>query len=192
MELTQEQWLQSVWAALRRIEDNLALPPAPLELPEIRIDPPDLSAIVTAVTSLNGTGPSADEIARAIAAVIAPHPEATPGGAEALDAVARALEKLDFRLKGMGTQAYGGGSVTFAPGQLDSLATAVTGVAMFESRLDYAGRIDGQPVYVGRAAPGTATSAAWTVEKVTYDVTNYPTRKQVLTGPWDDRATLNW
>jgi hypothetical protein len=102
MELTQEQWMQSIWMALRRIETNLALPPAPLELPEIRIDPPDLSAIVTAVTSLNGTGPTAEEIARAIAAVIAPPPATTPGGAEALEAVARALEKLDFRMQGMG------------------------------------------------------------------------------------------
>lgn len=139
MELTTEDWLQSVWMALRRIEDNLALPPAPLELPEIRIDPPDLSAIVTAVTSLNGTGPTAEEIARAIAAVIAPPPATTSGGAEALEAVARALEKLDFRMQGMGKQAYGGGSVSLLPNQSVSVANQLIPSAYDEIVLAYTG-----------------------------------------------------
>jgi hypothetical protein len=63
--------------------------------------------------------------------------------------------------------------------------------ALVETRLDYAGRTDGQPVYFGQAAPGAATSADWTIEKVTY-VNDFPTRKQVLTGAWDDRAILSW
>lgn len=107
--LTERQWLQSVWQILRRIEDNLALPPAPLELPAITVEPPDLTAIVTAVTSLNGTAPTADDIARAIADVLAPGRD---DSGEALQAVAKGLEMLDHRLQGMGKQAYGGGSVS--------------------------------------------------------------------------------
>jgi len=124
MELTTDQWLQSVWMALRRIEDNLALPPAPLELPPVRVEPPDLSAIVTAVQSLNGTGPTAEDIARAIKDVLAP--QAQPTGSEALGEVAEALKNLDFRLKGMGTQAYGGGSVSLTPQAMTALSPTAT------------------------------------------------------------------
>lgn len=114
-QLTAEELLWSIWGALRRIEDNMALPPAPLELPapQINIAPPDLADVVTAVTSLK-PGPTAEEIAAAIASTLSP---ALPqqSGAASLDAVAAALEKLDFRLKGMGVQAYGGGTVTIDP-----------------------------------------------------------------------------
>lgn len=115
MNLTAEMLLQSIWAALRRIETNMALPPAPLELPtpQVHIGAPDLGEIVTAVTSLK-PGPSAEEIAAAIAATLTTAP---PNGAEALEQVARALEKLDFRLKGEGGRAFGGGSVTIQPNQ---------------------------------------------------------------------------
>lgn len=112
-QLTAEQLLTSIWAALRRIEDNLALPPAPLELPTINVAPPDLADIVTAVTSLK-PGPTAEEIAAAIANTLSPA-RSQPDGTASLDAVAAALEKLDFRLKGMGAQAYGGGTVTIDP-----------------------------------------------------------------------------
>lgn len=116
-ELTDNEVLRSIWAALRRIEDNLALPPAPLELPVpvVHVPAPDLADVVNAVTALQ-PGPSAEQIARALADVLAPALPASQG-ADALGEVARALEKLDFRLKGMGTQAYGGGSVTLQPGQ---------------------------------------------------------------------------
>jgi hypothetical protein len=122
VDLTQEQYLQSIWAALRRIEDNMALPPAPLELPPINVAPPDLAGIVTAVTGLK-SGPTADEIAAAIAGVLTPSvPQ--PDGSAALREVAAALEKLDFRLKGLGTQAYGGGSVTLQPNQTVGVTSA--------------------------------------------------------------------
>src|SRR5262245_16582430 len=113
-QLTAEQILMSIWSALRRIETNLALPPAPLELPPITVAPPDLAEVVTAVTGLK-PGPTAEEIAAAIAGVLNPS-DPQPDGNAALQAVAAALEKLDFRLKGMGTQAYGGGAVTLAAG----------------------------------------------------------------------------
>src|SRR5437879_6334287 len=82
--------------------------------PPIVVEPPDLSDIVTAVTSLK-PGPSAAEIAAEISDVLLPHRQ--DDGAPALREVAEALRTLDFRMKGMGRQAYGGGAVTIEPGQ---------------------------------------------------------------------------
>lgn len=74
-----------------------------------------------------------------------------------------------------------------------SSADIKRGITDYESRLDYVARTDTQPVYIGRALEGTATDVAtWVIEKVTYDVTDRPTRKQVLTGAWDSRAALTW
>lgn len=52
---------------------------------------------------------------------------------------------------------------------------------------------DGNPLYVGKAPDGTATTAAlWTVYKFTF-VGGLPTRKQVRENiAWDDRATVVW
>jgi hypothetical protein len=126
--LTDTQYLQSIWAALRRIEDNMALPPAPLELPapQVTVTAPDLTDIVTAVQSLHGTGPTPEDIARAIADVLAP--ARSDDGGEALRAVAEGLKLLDHRLQGMGRQAYGGGAVSFSPAGLNQLAGAVSGL----------------------------------------------------------------
>lgn len=67
------------------------------------------------------------------------------------------------------------------------------GISDGETRLDYVLRTDDQPVYVGRAVAGTSAAASdWTIELVEYDGNDRPTRKQVLTGAWDDRATLGW
>lgn len=62
-----------------------------------------------------------------------------------------------------------------------------------ENRLDYDTRTDANPVYVGDAAPGAATSAlAWTVLKLHYDSDNRLTRKQVQVDiAWDNR-TAGW
>jgi hypothetical protein len=121
-QLSERDLLLSAWQALRRIEESLS---ARLEVPApvVTVAPPDLTDVVTAVQSLNGTGPTAEDIARAIRDVLSPTPP--QAGTEALSEVARALEKLDFRLRGMGTQAYGGGSVSFAPGQAEAFASAV-------------------------------------------------------------------
>lgn len=184
--LTAEQLLQSIWAALRRIEDNMALPPAPLELPPIEITPPDLAEIVTAVNGLK-PGPNAEEIAAAIAAVLTPTPNRDP----VLEKVVEALSKLDFRMQAQ--QNFGGGQVTLGPGELTPVIDALAGISTYEARLDYDGRTDNQPVYVGHAANGTATThPSWSVERVTYDGTDRPIRKQVLTGAWDERTTLGW
>lgn len=114
MELTTDDWLLSIWQALRRIETNLALPPAPLELPPINVAPPDLTEVVTAVTSLRPSA-TADDIARALADVLSPRTDTSAG--DALAQVAEGLKTLDHRLQGFGKQAYGGGSVTLQSGQ---------------------------------------------------------------------------
>lgn len=115
-QLTERDLAISIWQALRRIESTLTtgltLPDIPA--PIVNVPAVDLADVVNAVTGLNGTGPSAAEIAEALAAVLAP---GAPDATDALAEVAKALEKLDFRLQGVGTQAYGGGSVTIQRGQ---------------------------------------------------------------------------
>lgn len=167
-DLTDVQLLTSIWAALRRIEDNMALPPAPLELPapQVHVAPPDLADIVTAVTSLK-PGPTAEEIARAIADVVGPPAAATSDGSDALGQVARALENLDFRLKGMGVQAYGGGSVHLEPAdiaaisgltdaQLRAAAVLITGSVGVTGQVEIANDV-GNPIPVRQFGVNAAT-----------------------------------
>lgn len=120
MELTTDDYLQSIWMALRRIETNLALPPAPLELPPINIPAPDLTDIVQAVTGLRQTA-SADDIGRAIAAALAPQDT----NDAALLAIADGLKMLEHRLQGFGKQAYGGGTVSLAAGTTFQISGSV-------------------------------------------------------------------
>lgn len=163
-----------------------------LPVPQVHVAAPDLGEIVTAV---NGLRPGADpeDIGRAIARYLQP-PSASPAPDLAvLDDLASTLRKLEFRMNAPGPAMAGPYSVT-VPGisQDSTLADVKRGITDFESRLDYDGRTDMQPVYIGRADNGTATSSgSWTVEKVTY-VSDRPTRKQVLSGAWDDRASLSW
>lgn len=60
----------------------------------------------------------------------------------------------------------------------------------YEVRLDYDVRTDGNPVYVGKAPQGTATSATgWTLQKLDYDASARLLRVQVVNNAvWDDRA----
>ncbi len=122
--LTERDLLLSAWQTLRRIESSLA---ARVELPtpQVTVEPPDLTDIVTAVQSLGGTpGPTADDIARAIADVLAPQRPDDSG--DALRQVAEGLKLLDHRLQGFGKQAYGGGSVTLQSGQTVGVTGALT------------------------------------------------------------------
>ena len=187
-ELTDNELLRSIWAALRRMEERLAEPL--VGGPTVEVAPPDLTDIVTAVLSLNGTGPTAEDIARAIAESLHfPSPEPD----ESLAKVASALEKVSNQLKGINSMGGGGGSVNLTPEASSALADLRHGVTDYEIRLDYAGRTDGQPVYLGRAANGSASSlGAWNIEFLTYDVDGNIVRKQVLTGAWDNRAALAW
>lgn len=119
MTLTAEQLLTSIWAALRRIEDNLALPPAPLELPapHVVVSAPDLTDLTQTLMGLQ-PGPTALELARAIADVLPPSvADATAPSIEMYDAIVRALERLDFRMQAPPSQGYIGGSVNLQAGQ---------------------------------------------------------------------------
>ena len=121
-ELTPEQWLRSIWKALGRIESMLAQP-VTMPAPVVEVPPPDLTDIVTAVLSLNGTGPTAEDIARAIAESLHfPTPE--PDGS--LSAVVDKLDQMIPLLRGIGNQQFGGGggTVHFAESEFPKLAQA--------------------------------------------------------------------
>lgn len=69
-------------------------------------------------------------------------------------------------------------------------------------QVDYAGRSDGQPVFIGWAAPGSATSdPVWKITKFTYDGGgNVLTRLWAVNGTgkaffdqvWDSHTTLTY
>lgn len=62
-----------------------------------------------------------------------------------------------------------------------------------DTRLDYAGRPDGNPVYVGKAPQGTgAGSPGWEIRRLEYDASGRLVRSQTLTGTWNYRTTLAW
>lgn len=168
-ELTERDLLLSAWQTLRRIESGLA---ARMEIPapQVNVAAPDLTDIVSAVTSLNGTGPTAEDIARAIADVIAPPQTASPDGAEALGQVARALEKLDFRLKGVGTQAYGGGSVSLLPNQSVAVANQLIPAAYDEIVLTYTGDNVTGAVYKQAGATVATLTMTYVGDNVTHVV----------------------
>ena|SRR3990167_2056969 len=75
------------------------------------------------------------------------------------------------------------------------LADVKRSVSDYRTLLDYAGRTDSNPVYVGKNLQTAALSAGtWVIQKLLYD-TNVPPRLidvQVLTGIWNDRETLGW
>lgn len=59
-----------------------------------------------------------------------------------------------------------------------------------QTLMDYDVRSDDQPVYVGSAARGVATSSdGWLIKKFTYDGSNRPTVIQNGVGAYDNRAT---
>jgi hypothetical protein len=134
-EVTTDQWLQSIWVALRRIEDNMALPPAPLELPapQVTVTAPDLTDLTQKLMGLQ-PGPTALELARAIADVLPPSvaKEGSPS-IEMYDAIVRALERLDFRLQAPPSQGYIGGSVNLQAGQTVGITGPVTVSSTFQS-----------------------------------------------------------
>jgi YD repeat-containing protein len=66
-------------------------------------------------------------------------------------------------------------------------------------RMDYGARTDGQPIFVGWAPPGKATSdAVWKISQQTYDANNQMTSRLWADGDtfydnvWDNRAGLTY
>ena len=83
-----------------------------------------------------------------------------------------------------------------APGAVDGQYRRLGHLLHQGIQLDYVGRTDGQPVFVGWAEPGTPTSsAAWRIVFLTY-VANQLTQLQWASGTmaynfvWDNRASL--
>jgi hypothetical protein len=136
--------------------------------------------------------PSAEAIATAIALTLPKTREA------------EIIKLLDTLSKKINALAYGGGGgssdlVTLRDSEdssrrlrIDTDGVITTKSPDLEVRLDYAGRSDTNPVYVGRAAPATPSSSPWSVQRLEYDANSRLTRVQVLSGPWDSRTTLNW
>lgn len=59
--------------------------------------------------------------------------------------------------------------------------------------LDYDGRTDSNPVYVGKASQSTLVAATtWEVLKLFYDGSGRLVDSQVITGSWTGRAALAW
>lgn len=77
----------------------------------------------------------------------------------------------------------------------DPGVTLPLGSSTYTQMIDYAGTAN--PVYVGLAPPGSATSAAvWQIKKLTYSGSN-PTATQwaaggAFTQVWDNRASLTY
>ena len=54
-------------------------------------------------------------------------------------------------------------------------------------------RTDAQPVYLGWAKPGVATSTKdWFIQKFTYDGSDRMTLRQRALGSWDNRTSLSY
>lgn len=70
-------------------------------------------------------------------------------------------------------------------------AVQITEEIAYEERYEF--DAEGNPLYVGKAPDGTATTAAaWTVYRFTF-VAGLPTRKQVRENiVWDNRAAVAW
>jgi hypothetical protein len=105
-ELTDRDWLQSMWQSLRRIEQALSVLPAIAEMPAPIIhvppsSPPDLADIVTAVESIKGSGPTAADIANAIANVLSPD---RPDGSAELHQMVETLKDLEHVLRATAKQ----------------------------------------------------------------------------------------
>ncbi len=85
--------------------------------PEVVVDIPELAQMVNAVQGLKGPA-TAEEIAEALARKLSPAPPTVDNGI--VEAIRELVEKVDFRLKGIGGQAYGGGGIS-----VETLATGV-------------------------------------------------------------------
>lgn len=83
--------------------------------------------------------------------------------------------------------------------QIDGITGQPVDLTNVRIELDYAGRSDSQPVYIGYAAPGTLTSSPyWKIARHTYDGSDRLIRKEWAEGTakfthaYDDRATLSY
>lgn len=185
--LTDNDLLRSIWAALNRLEEAVG---ALVVAPVVNVDPPDLGDIVTAVTGLK-PGPSAEEIARAIAEVLR---FPTPEPDESLAKVALALEKLSNQLKGVGNSARGGGggSVSVQPAANSnvsvvpaSLATAVLVGANSARKGVMIHNVSNGTIYVKLGAGAASDSYSFLMDPDSfYEMPGLPVYTGPITGFW--------
>lgn len=75
--------------------------------------------------------------------------------------------------------------------EVDAIGSFTTAAPVQLVKLDYDVRSDSSPVYLGRAAPGTADSdATWAVQKFTYDSQGRVIVIENATGAWSNRGSL--
>lgn len=135
-------WLTDLRVLLMALGEQLAS----LPVPQVTIEPQDLSDVVTAVLSLR-PGATADEIGKAVARELAPAPP-TSGGAlssDVVDRLAKTLEGIDWKLRS--TQTFGGGPTNEGiERRLDTLITeglgGGTGLTDTELRASDVGVLD--------------------------------------------------
>lgn len=161
-----------------------------LPAPVVHVEPADLSEVVEAIQNLKQPQADVDALVERLLEVL---PKPDESIAKSLKEVSEALEKLDFRMKGIKGGGGGGPSNQEIETRLGTLHVDLQNILRATSdqevRLDYTGGPTGSPTYVGKALNGTATSGTWNIQKLTYDGDNL-TRVQIASGAWDNRASL--
>jgi len=96
-----------------------------------------------------------------------------------------------------------GNTITLEDAFANSYDATQYGIRVLNDDLDYTTLIDydsgTNPIYIGKAATGTLTSAAtWQIMKITWDVNNNPTEIKwadsviTFTKEWDERASYTY
>lgn len=208
-----ETLLARVLLAVEALQATFAQMPAPI----IELQPNDFTDIVTAVQDLKGpNGPSAADIAAAIKEVLAPTP--APATDAVTPALVKALEQLDFRMKGMGGSGGVGGTVATisndvavkpAAGTTAFPVSVQTGTINVERSLTermlakapqvnyslYLDTADTTYIYLAEG-PTTDTATSPTAQgiRVVKDASGNPLgRVQIATGfVWNSRSSASW
>lgn len=103
-----DDMLAKVLIAVEALQSTFAAMPAPV----VNLEPQDFTDIVTAVQDLKGpNGPTASEIAQAVRDALTGVMPAVAAQDTMMPALLAALEKLDFRMKGV-SGSGGGGSLS--------------------------------------------------------------------------------
>jgi hypothetical protein len=188
--------------ALQQLHEALSAMPAPV----VQVAEPDLTAIVNAVTQLNGPA-TPDEIAQAVVSQIGGDTR-SPIEPVLADLV-EALKTLDFRLKGLGSSGGGGGgpsTVSLSESTIAALSSSSSGTvrALTERMLAKAptagyalwlDTVDPTYIYVAEApVADVGTSATFRGVRVTKDATGNPLGKvqQAENFAWDTRSAAVW
>ena len=82
------------------------------------------------------------------------------------------------------------GANTFAA---KNVVEPIPAAFLSQKRLDYDGRSDDNPVYVGFNVRGAVSSdVTWVIQKLTYDGSNRVTLVQIALDAWDNRASATY